>query len=430
MTDVRTFRAASMQAALDLVRQEMGGDAVILHTRQVPRRRWLPWNRRREDVEITAGAGVNVRPVAGRKRSSPSLAEPAAPPLPTGTASRTATAAGRSPCLDLITPDISAAETASLPVLPDSQGTPARDQGRAHSDQDAAALADQLQTIRKMLESLTTHSRPAGAAEIPAELFDLYAELIDAEVEDALAREFILRLKEHATPAQLQDPAATRALLTAMVEADLCVGAPIAVTPGRRNVVALVGSTGVGKTTTIAKLAANFRLRDGIKMGLVTVDTYRIAAVEQLRTYAEIIDLPMKVVTSPLDMRRAMDELVGLDLVLIDTAGRSPRDDLQIQELKRLLAEAGTEDVRLVLSLTSSLRSLEATVEKFKAVNTTGLILTKLDEAAGMGTLLSLARKVPLPVSYLTTGQDVPDDIEPANKTRIARLILGQEHIG
>jgi flagellar biosynthesis protein FlhF len=294
---------------------------------------------------------------------------------------------------------------------------------------DPAVFADQLHAIRSMLESLTVNSRPS-ATEIPAELFDLYAELIDAEVEDGLAREFILRLKEHATPAQLQEPAATRALLTAMVEADLHVGEPISITPGRRQVVALVGSTGVGKTTTIAKLAANFRLRDGVKMGLVTVDTYRIAAVEQLRTYAEIIDLPMKVVTSPLDMRRAMDELVGLDLVLIDTAGRSPRDELQIQELKRLLAEAGTDDVRLVLSLTSSLRTLEATVEKFRAVNTTGLILTKLDEAAGMGTLLSLARKVPLPVSYLTTGQDVPDDIEPAHKSRMARLILGQERVG
>ncbi len=116
--------------------------------------------------------------------------------------------------------------------------------------------------------------------------------------------------------------------------------------------VALVGPTGVGKTTTIAKLAANFRLRDGIRMGLVTVDTYRIAAVEQLRTYAEIIDLPMKVVTSPREMRRALEELQGLDLILIDTAGRSPRDELKIQELKSLLNEAQVDEVHLVLSLT------------------------------------------------------------------------------
>ena len=164
-------------------------------------------------------------------------------------------------------------------------------------------------------------------------------------------------------------------------------------------------------------------------MGLVTVDTYRIAAVEQLRTYAEIIDLPMKVVTSSLEMRRALDELAGLDLVLIDTAGRSPRDDLQIQELKSLLSEANVDEVHLVMSLTASLRSIEATADKFAAANTTSMILTKLDEAAEMGSLLSVSRKLQLPISYLTTGQDVPDDIEPAHASRIARLVLGQDKL-
>ena len=267
------------------------------------------------------------------------------------------------------------------------------------------------------------------AREIPNELFYLYTELIDADVEEELTRELIFRLKKEGTPEQLQDTAAVRALLIATVESEIECTDPICPQPGRRKVVALVGPTGVGKTTTIAKLAANFRLRDGVKMGLVTVDTYRIAAVEQLRTYAEIIDLPMKVVTSPPEMRRALDELAGLDLVLIDTAGRSPRDDLQIQELKSLLSEADVDEVHLVMSLTASLRSIEATAEKFAAASTTSMILTKLDEAAEMGTLLSASRKVQLPISYLTTGQDVPDDIEPANASRIARMVLGQDKL-
>jgi len=164
-------------------------------------------------------------------------------------------------------------------------------------------------------------------------------------------------------------------------------------------------------------------------MGLVTVDTYRIAAVEQLRTYAEIIDLPMKVVTSPQEMRRALDELSGLDLVLIDTAGRSPRDDLKIQELKSLLNEASVDEVHLVMSLTASVRSLRMTADQFESVNPTSLILTKLDEAAGAGSLLSVSREVQLPFSYLTTGQDVPEDIEPANASRITRLVLGQDRL-
>jgi flagellar biosynthesis protein FlhF len=291
-----------------------------------------------------------------------------------------------------------------------------------------AALALKLDSIQKMLEQIGKSRAPA-AADVPDELFQVYTELIDREVEDELARSLIFRLRQQGSPAHLFDTAAAKAALTAMVESEIRVAVPIRVTPGERRIAALVGSTGVGKTTTIAKLAANFRLRDGVKIGLVTVDTYRIAAVEQLRTYAEIIDLPMKVVTSPREMRRALDELAGLDLVLVDTAGRSPRDDLQIHELKSLLAEADVDEVHLVLSMTSSLKSLAATAEKFAPAGTTAIIATKLDEAASHGALLSLAKKVPLPISYLTTGQDVPDDIEPATASRIARLALGQERL-
>jgi flagellar biosynthesis protein FlhF len=239
----------------------------------------------------------------------------------------------------------------------------------------------------------------------------------------------ICRLKAECSVEELGDADRAHARLSSMVEAELNCNGPITVTPGNRRTVALIGPTGVGKTTTIAKLAANFRLRDGIRMGLVTVDTYRIAAVEQLRTYAEIIDLPMKVVTSPLEMRRAMQELSGLDLVLIDTAGRSPRDELKIQELKNFLSEAQVDEVHLVMSLVASPRSLETTAERFSVVGTTSTILTKLDEATGMGSLLSVARKVPFPISYLTTGQDVPDDIEPAMPDRMSRLILGRESL-
>ncbi|HEX4072204.1 MAG TPA: hypothetical protein VHX68_13585, partial [Planctomycetaceae bacterium] len=292
-----------------------------------------------------------------------------------------------------------------------------------------AALTRRLDAIQQMLHDLGRGTAGPRSEDVPSELFQLYTELIDSEVEADVARELVCQLKQSANPRQLSNAVAAKALLTAMVESEIRCCEPLTPRPGRRKVVAMVGATGVGKTTTIAKLAANFRLRSGIKMGLVTVDTYRVAAVEQLRTYAEIIELPMKVVTNPLEMRRALDELAGLDLVLIDTAGRSPKDDLQIQELKSLLAEAHVDEVHLVMSLNSNLRGLEATAAKFAAAGTTAMILTKLDEASGMGALLSAARRVPLPISYLTAGQTVPDDIEPAHPRRIARLILGQERV-
>ena len=152
--------------------------------------------------------------------------------------------------------------------------------------------------------------------------------------------------------------------------------------------VALVGPTGVGKTTTIAKLAANYRLREKRRVGLITVDTYRVAAVEQLRTYADIIDLPMEVVATPREMREAVARMNHLDLVLMDTAGRSPRDEVKIQELKSMLAEAEPDEVHLVLSSTAGAKSLISTAERFADVGTTALLLTKLDEAHSLGHLV------------------------------------------
>ena len=212
-----------------------------------------------------------------------------------------------------------------------------------------------------------------------------------------------------------------------MIEEQIVTTGPIHVESGRRRLVALVGPTGVGKTTTIAKLAANFRLREKKKVGLITVDTYRIAAVEQLRTYADIIDLPMHVVSTPREMRDAVNSLASLDLILLDTAGRSPHDDVKIQELKSFLVEAQADEVHLVLSTTTGASSLEKTAKQFAAAGTTHLILTKLDEAASLGNLLPLVRSSRLPLSYVTDGQSVPDDISAADSGRLARVIMGMD---
>lgn len=470
MSEIRTFRARNMQEALDRVRRELGSDAVILHTKQITQRRLLPWGKPKQQVEITAGLGVNLGRRAPAKPSRPlvspqpaSMAGEAAPrshaeaaslrsahgnlqSAPAQTESLAALIARAMQGADTLalgahsaTGDRANEQSApSQPAVGDPMGASAAGRFASPSSGFSAeaapapeqAVFQKLDAIQRMIEQLGRANHMRAGDELPGELFELYTELIDAEVEHDLARDLVFRLRQCANPEQLRDPQGAQALLAAMVEAEIPCTNPIRTVRGGRKVVALVGPTGVGKTTTIAKLAANFCLRDKVRMGLVTVDTYRVAAVEQLRTYAEIIDLPMKVVTSPPEMRRAIDELSGLDLVLIDTAGRSPRDELKIKELRSLLSEADVDEVHLVLSLTSSLKSLLATAEKFTPVGTNALILTKLDEAAGMGSALSLCRTLRLPVSYITTGQDVPDDIEPAHAARLARLVLGREKIG
>lgn len=380
---VKTYRARSLQEALQLVRHELGGKASVLHTREVTSARWLRWLGRPRYIEVTASATVHVPSRLTRRTSNADLAR----------GSAAASAAG----IDL--------EQAEHVVS-------------------AQEVRSQLADLQHMVEGLCRRTAGSARHELSDALFRQFTELLDADMPDDLARELIERLRVAATPLELADAALLRSRLAMLLEAEITTAPPLELAPGRRHLLALVGPTGVGKTTTIAKLAANYRLKQRKRVGLITVDTYRIAAVEQLRTYADIIDLPMEVVATGPEMRDALARLSDLDLVLMDTAGRSPKDDLRIAELGALLGEARPDEVHLVLSGTSSATSLTQAATRFAAAGTTALVLTKLDEAASLGNLLPLVRASKLPLSYVTHGQKVPDDIEAADARKLAGQVL------
>ncbi len=385
--EIRTYRAATMQEALEMVRQDLGSSAAVLHTREVRGSRLLRWIPGLRQIEVTASTSVSV-PSRLPNREAPNTASGAAP----APAASPETNAGR------------------------------RDGGPRSRFSDE--LKNQLNDLQAMVADLCRNQRAGGRPDAPQEMFQLYTDLIEAEIAEELARELVERARAEMAGEELNDPALAKAHVSALIEADINIAGPIRVSPGQCRVVALVGPTGVGKTTTIAKLAANFRLREKRKVGLITVDTYRIAAVEQLRTYAEIIDLPMQVVSTPREMREAVARMAELDLVLMDTAGRSPRDEVKIHELKSFLSEARADEVHLVLGSGAASSTLQRTAERFSLVGVNRLILTKLDEATGLGNLLPLLRNCSQPLSYLTNGQNVPDDIEVANNQRLARLML------
>ena len=305
-----------------------------------------------------------------------------------------------------------------------THGTGIRYRGSSAGIDLSEHLSTQLDDLRQMVKNLCDCSTAKPQRDLPDSLFRLFTRLIDAEVNEGLARDLIERVRSEAPDLELADAILLQARLSRLIESEITISGPIKIIPETTRVAALVGPTGVGKTTTIAKLAANYRLREKRSVGLITVDTYRIAAVEQLRTYADIIDLPMEVVSTPREMREAVKRLRGLDLILMDTAGRSPRDEIKLQELKAFLAEASADEVHLVLSGVAGERTLLQTAERFSAVGTTSLIFTKLDEAGGLGNLLPVLRNSGLPLSYLTNGQNVPDDIEVAAADRLADLIL------
>lgn len=188
-----------------------------------------------------------------------------------------------------------------------------------------------------------------------------------------------------------------------------------------------IGPTGVGKTTTIAKIASDLKIQKKKKVALITSDTYRIAAVEQLRTYANILGLPLKVIYSDEEMKKAQEEYEEYDVVLIDTAGRSHKNVEQTEDIEKLIRAVPEEcrEVYLVLSATTKYKDLVKITETYAKITTFHLIFTKLDETCCIGNILNIKMLTEAALSYSTSGQTVPDDIEKINGQKIAKQLLG-----
>lgn len=192
---------------------------------------------------------------------------------------------------------------------------------------------------------------------------------------------------------------------------------------------AFIGPTGVGKTTTIAKIAAMHALNTRKKVGLVTIDTYRIGAVEQLKIYADILGMPFEVINSVDDVKKTMDNLKDCDSIFVDTTGRSIKNVMQLSELKLYLDRIKPDVTYLVVSMTTKYQDLVRILKGFSTMNYNSIILTKLDETSTYGSVLNVAYNAKVPISYITVGQNVPNDIEEADSKKLLDLILGEATI-
>ncbi len=211
-----------------------------------------------------------------------------------------------------------------------------------------------------------------------------------------------------------------------LLEDKITKSIPVSSQKKKKGVIAFVGPTGVGKTTTLAKLAAHYAMNEKLGVGLISADTYRIAAAEQLKTYAKIMGLPIKVVSEKEELKQALNRFSDKDLVLVDTPGKSRNDEDYMGKLNDLLNVGVSIETNLLLSLTSSRENMLDAASRFGMVNYDNIIFTKVDEATGYGYMYDVIEQVGKPISYLTNGQNVPNDIENANPGRIARLIMHQ----
>lgn len=253
----------------------------------------------------------------------------------------------------------------------------------------------------------------------------IYNQLISNEVDERYAETIINEIKNNLKKEATLD----NVLASIYQKIILKLGQPKTIQIGEEQpkFIFFIGPTGVGKTTTIAKIASELKVQKKSKIALITSDTYRIAAVEQLRTYANILGIPLKVVYSEEEMKKAREEFKEYDLVLVDTAGRSHKSREQRDDIESLLLSVPEEEreTYLVLSATTKYRDLLNIADVYSEVTKYNIIFTKLDETSCIGNILNIRMHTGAELSYTTLGQNVPEDIEIINPQNVAKQLLG-----
>lgn len=412
---VKRYVVDSMPDALQKIRTDLGSDAVILSTKDVKYGGFLGMFAKKK-IEVVAALDSSTvqrpavprtsRPVAvpnvlpqSRQEPEPTKDEQSQPwPQPLG-------------------------QTQVLPISPQPRAPLPEVQSSA-SEEKVDTLLEEIKNMKDMMKKLSLTANPGQP--MRPEWLQRYEQRLK---EQELNSELIQQLLDHAQEElgnSLEEyaEANVRQALRSQMLRIFGTDRERALDTDAR-VFHFVGPTGVGKTTTIAKLAAEQAIKHRRKVGFITSDTYRIAAIDQLKTYASILNAPIEVVFSPKDLNRAFEQLQDVDMIFMDTAGRNYRNEMYVSELNTLLQANGKSETYLVLSLTTKYRDMKAITENFEKFKLDKLILTKWDETDSIGNALNLANDFNLTISYVSNGQNVPDDIAIFDEERFTDFILG-----
>ena len=426
---INKFQGKTEQEAVEKARKEMGQNAVIMNVRQIKPRGFLA-GLKGPTYEVTAA--IEER-------------EQYRDPVP----------ALKTPLKMHDNISVAADENISLPPLgtssstqgvrsaePKAAGGTPRMKDPTRMEQDSDELKGRLENLQKLLEEKLPQEekkKPKEPSE-PIEASDrkntqseefkflktVYGILLDNEVDEKYVNEILDEVEKVARHGNGVDLILSN-IYQKMI---LKFGTPktIELTGKKPKVVFFIGPTGVGKTTTIAKVASAMKMDHEKKVAFLTADTYRIAATEQLRTYANILDAPLTIIYSPQEMNAAVERVKAYDLVLVDTAGFSHKSDRQREETRALIESLDPKyerEIYLVLSATTKYKDLLEIVDIYHEMTAYKLIFTKLDETSTYGNLLNIKLYSGADMSYVTTGQTVPDDIEVFHTQRIVKQLLG-----
>lgn len=465
---IEKYHADDMQEAFRLIKSDLGADAVVIQTRKV-RLGVLGWLKRpvyevvaAVDDEAKAtkfaasvpplkalGAGSRAaaapgasgvrsresgvgsqRVVGGQPVPGPTSRTAAAPvPLPSSTPLRAAGAYAAAP--QAATPKAQASSTvpaAPTPEAPISTSEEAEVRIKLESS-DVALLREMrgnMVELKTAMSRLSKQAQFGNIANFSMVLVNLYQRLVDQELGEDLAQDIVLKVNTELGSNGVNNYDLVREYVRKHIQELITVTGPPRLLTGKTKCIFLIGPTGVGKTTTLAKLAANYCLVEHKKVALVTVDTFRIAAIPQLRTYADIIGVPLEVVYTPAELNEALQRFADRDLVLIDTPGGSPRNTKQLAVLKEYLDAIANKEVYLAVASPTKYRDMLEVFKRFAISPIDGLLFTKIDETDRYGPLVNLLNETRARLTYLTTGQNVPQDIELADSVKMAELLLAE----
>jgi len=466
---VKRYIVDELPEAVKMIRSELGSDAVILNTKEIRVGGFLGMFRKRRMEVIAAVDEASKRQPARpslpprppeRKAPAPPLEEPASPAVlpsnairerytqaPFADSGRTATAhVPRSPLLDKPVPEQrlfqtemeSAAtalrrnESGNLPERPErppakAYAAPVAEAVRTMESQPLAVEGEEhsplLQELRSLKEMMARMNKQQTYRSMSDSVLRWSKKLAEQGVEPAYVEQFAEEMNANLRD-RADSPEEAYATASGILRSWLANAAGGGIAPTTR-IVHFVGPTGVGKTTTIAKLAADQSFSERRNVGFITADTYRIAAVDQLRTYADILNIPLEVVFSPAELSRAYKKLEECDLLFMDTAGRNYRNELFVSEVNSLLSPWEQSETVLVLSMTSKYGDMKAVASQFAKYGVKQLLLTKFDETDSFGAVLNLIKQFDFRISYITCGQTVPDDIRQFEPEELVRRILG-----
>ncbi|RFU68876.1 flagellar biosynthesis protein FlhF [Bacillus sp. V59.32b] len=379
---VKKYVASSMNEAMKQIRGELGNEAVILSSKPVYSGGFLGMFKKRS-IEVVAA----VEPVA---RQNPPVQKQKQKRQP--------------------------------------QNNPPTDVNLNRSSQSAGPpsgeILKELSELKELLKGIN-HEASDIYAKYPGPLKEMYALMekqeidyqLRGEVMDALLGKWFSHKDGASTPE-----------VKGWLEAELIEKlekVPHHEKPFQKKYINIVGPTGVGKTTTLAKVAAESMIKQNKKVAFITTDTYRIAAIDQLQTYAKILNVPIEVAYNLDDFKNAAEKFAHYDLVFIDTAGRNFRNQEYVRDLKTIIDFEREMETFLVLSLTAKQNDMEEIFEQFSIIPIKQLIFTKADETSSFGTMLNFIVKHGIGAAYITNGQNVPDDIEKASPSLITKTVIG-----